>query len=114
MSASEDTKAHLALANEFLEAAKQANEAGLHNAAASNAVWSGIHSKNAICLQLTGKTGTTGNHVEDMAELQASGTIGQAQAATFDQLLRADSGSDAGQAIGWAGELLAAARDVVR
>ena len=63
--------------------------------------------------RLTGRTGTTGNHAEAIAELNASGSAGQAQAATFDQLLRATSGSDAGQAIGWAGQLLKAAKGVV-
>jgi hypothetical protein len=112
--AHEDAKAHLAKATEFLEAATMANDAGLYNAAASDAVISGINSKNVICLRLTGRTGTTGNHAEDIAELKASGAIGQAQAATFDRLLRADSGSDAGQAIGWADQLLEAAKSVVR
>jgi len=110
MNASKDAKAHLANAKEFLAAANQANEAGLHNAATSNAVWSGTHSKSAICLHLTGKTGTRGNAAEDLAELRASGGVGLSLADTFEQLLRAGSGSDAGQAIGWAGQLLEAAR----
>lgn len=110
MSASEDAAAHLAKATEFLEAAELANDAGLYNAATSNAVISGINSKSVICLGLTGRTGTRGNPAEDIAELKAAGGVGQAQAGTFDQLLRADSGSDAVQAIGWAGQLLEAAR----
>ena len=56
---------------------------------------------------------TEGNHAEDIAELKASGVVGQAQAPTFDQLLRATSGSDAGQAIEWAGQLLTAAKSVM-
>ena len=90
MTATEDAAAHLAKATEFLEAAELASDAGLDNPATSNAVISGINSKSAICLQLKGKTGrtdTTGNHAEDIAELTAAGPIGMAQAATFDQLL---------------------------
>jgi len=116
MTANEDAPAHLAKATEFLEAAELANDAGLYNAAAHDAVISGVNSKSVICLQLTGKTGRTGttqNHADAVAELKASGTIGQAQANTFDRLLRATSGSDAGQAIGWAGQLLEAAKGVV-
>jgi len=112
MTATEDAAAHLALAKEFLAAAKQANDAGLHDASVANAVWSGVHSKNAICLRLTGRAVTRGNPAEDIAELQASG-VGGVHVDTFDQLLRATSGSDAGQAIGWAGQLLEAARGVV-
>jgi len=97
MTALEDATAHLAKATEFLEAAELAIDAGLQNAATSNAVISGINSKNVICLQLTGRTGTTGNHAEDIAELNASGAIGQAQVATFDRRLRASSGSDSGK-----------------
>ena len=113
MSATEDAAAHLAKATEFLEAAELAHDAGLLDAATSNAVISGINSKSAICLRLTGRTGTAGNPAEDMAELNASGAIGQAQSATFERLLRASSGSDAGQAIGWAAQLLAGAKSVM-
>ena len=113
MSASEDATAHLAKATEFLEAAELAIDAGLQNAATSNAVISGVNSKSAICLRLTGRTGRAGNHAEDIAELNASGAIGQAQVATFDRLLRASSGSDSGQAIEWAGQLVTAAKSVM-
>ena len=41
MTASEDATAHLAKATEFLEAAILARDAGLYNAATSNAVISG-------------------------------------------------------------------------
>ena len=113
MTAQEDAKAHLANAEEFLEAASMANDAGLCNAATSNAVISGINSKSAICLQLTGRTGKTGNNAADVAELKTSGGVDQALVATFDQLLRATSASDAEDAIAWAGQLLEAARGVV-
>jgi hypothetical protein len=113
MTAHEDAAAHLAKATEYLEAAELAKYVGLHNPATSNAVISGINFKNAICLQHTGRTGTTGNHAEDIVEVTAAGPTGMAQAATFDQLLRATSGSDAGQAIEWAGQLLTAAKSVM-
>lgn len=52
----QDARAHLAKAREFLTAAESAASQDLHNAATSNAVVSGINSKDAICLQLTGTT----------------------------------------------------------
>jgi hypothetical protein len=56
MPALDDARAHLAKAREFLEAAELTNDLGLFNAAASSAVTSGINSKDAICLTLTGRT----------------------------------------------------------
>ena len=50
MSALDEARAHLAKAREFLEAAELTNDLQLFNAAASNAVTSGINSKDAICL----------------------------------------------------------------
>lgn len=122
MSALTDAKAHLAKARELLEAAELNNDRGLYNAATSNAVTSGINSKDAICLALTGRTGKTENHAEAMAELKATGAVGRAQATTFDRLLRLKpksqyqaasiSDSDTTKAIGWAARLLEAAEGV--
>lgn len=50
-----DAEAHLAKAREFLTAAESAASQDLHNAATSNAVVSGINSKDAICLRLKTK-----------------------------------------------------------
>ncbi|MHB1475787.1 MAG: HEPN domain-containing protein [Dermatophilaceae bacterium] len=119
MSALTEAKAHLAKAREFLEAAELNNDLALYNAATSNAVTSGVNSKDAICLKLTGRTGKTENHAEATAELKATGVVGRAQATTFDQLLRLKaksqnqgvsiSASDATKAIAWAARMLEAA-----
>jgi hypothetical protein len=122
LSALTDAKAHLAKAREFLEAAELNNDFALHNAATSNAVTSGVNSKDAICLRLTGRTGKTDNHAEAVAELKATGAVGRAQATTFDRLLRLKarsqyqaasiSSKDATKAIEWAARLLEAAEGV--
>lgn len=44
-----------------------------YNAATSDAVISGINSKDAICLALTGETGTSDNHNEAVKELRLAG-----------------------------------------
>ena len=75
-------------AREFLEAAELNNDVDLHNAATSNAVTSGINSKDAICLTLTGRTGKTDNHSQAVAELKATGPDGRRLAPTLDRLLR--------------------------
>jgi hypothetical protein len=46
MTALSDAAAHLAKAREFLEAAELTHDLELHNAATSNAVTSGINSKD--------------------------------------------------------------------
>jgi len=122
MSALTDATAHLAKAREFLEAAELNNDRDLYNAATSNAVTSGINSKDAICLTLTGRTGKSENHAEAMVELRATGSVGRAQASTLDRLLRLKpksqyqaasiSASDATKAISWAARLLEAAEGV--
>ncbi len=119
MSALTDAMLHLAKAREFLEAAELNNDLALFNAAASNAVTSGVNSKDAICLKLTGRTGKSENHAEATAELKATGVVGRAQATTFDRLLRIKSKSqyqtvsisvsDATKAIAWAAGMLEAA-----
>ena len=122
MSALTDAKAHLAKAREFLEAAELNNDLDLYNAATSNAATSGINSKDAICLALTGRTGKTENHADAIAELKATGAVGRAQAATLDRLVRLKprsqyqaasiSARDATKAIEWATRLLEAAESV--
>lgn len=72
MSALRDARAHLAKAQEFFDAAELTLDLDLYNAATSNAVTSGINSKDAICLKLTGKTDKTENHV-DVERAQGSG-----------------------------------------
>ena len=78
MSALTDAKAHLAKAREFLEAAELNNDLALYNAATSNAVTSGVNSKDAICLKLSGWTGKSENHAEVIIELKSTGVVGRA------------------------------------
>ena len=124
MTALDDARAHLAKAREFLDAAEVTHELGLYNAATSNAVTSGINSKDAICLTLTGRTGKADDHKSAVPELRASGPIGREQASTLDRLLRLKprsqyqpesiAASDAERSIRWAERLLGAAERVVR
>lgn len=116
-------RTHLAKAREFLEAAHATRELELYNAAASSAVSSGINSKDAICLTLTGRTGKGDNHDEARAELRAAGPVGRELGPTLDRLLglkskaqyqqAAVSAGEAMKAVEWATRLLDAAQDVV-
>jgi hypothetical protein len=123
MTALVDARAHLAKAREFLEAAELTNDLQLFNAAASSAVSSGINSKDAICLTLTGRTRKADNHAEAVTELRAAGRAGQEIAATFSCLLKLKtksqyqsesiSAGDAAKTIDWAGRMLDVAQRVV-
>ena len=73
MSALSDARAHLAKAREFLTAAELNLDLEFFNVAASNAVISGINSKDAVCMRLTGTTAKTENHAAGIAELRAAG-----------------------------------------
>lgn len=77
MSVLDDAKIHLAKAREFLEAADVERDHELYNAAISNAVISGINSKDAICLTLTRTTMKSKNHVDAVGELEAAGAMTQ-------------------------------------
>lgn len=55
-------KAHLAKAQEFLDAAEILLNLDMFNAAISSAALSGISSKDAVCLRLTGRTDKTERH----------------------------------------------------
>ncbi|MEV8374705.1 HEPN domain-containing protein [Kribbella sp. NPDC056861] len=120
MTALEDARAHLAKAREFLEAAELTNDLQLFNAAASNAVTSGINSKDAICLTLTGRTRKTDNHTEAVTELKSAGPAGREASSTFSRLLRLKSKSqyqaesisaaDASKSVDWATRLLQVAQ----
>ncbi|TCC41671.1 DNA-binding protein [Kribbella speibonae] len=122
MAALDEARAHLAKAREFLEAAELTNDLSLFNAAASNAVTSGINSKDAICLATIGQTRKSDNHVEAVAELRGAGAPGRDSSATLSRLLRLKSKSqyqaapvsaaDASKSIDWATRLLATAESV--
>lgn len=123
MSALSDARAHLRKAREFLEAAELSASLDLFNAATSSAVTSGINSKDAICLALTGRTSKTENHNDAVTELRAAGPSMTAQASCLGRLLRlknrsqyqaADiAQSDAFKAIEWASRLLRVASQTV-
>lgn len=87
MGALDDARAHVAKAQEFLAAAEFTLDLDLFNAAASSAVSSGINSKDAICLRLTGVSRKTDNHAQAVAELAQSGGVGTALTQTFSRLL---------------------------
>lgn len=123
MSALEDARAHLAKAREFLRAAEFGNDLEQYNVAASNAVISGINSKDAVCLRLTGKTEKSDAHQQAVAELKNSGPAGAGLATTFSRLLKLKTkaqyqtnsvaAADAAKTIEWAERMLEVAEQVV-
>lgn len=122
MRALEDARAHLAKAKEFLEAAELSLDAELFNAATSDAVVSGINSKDAICLKLTGRTMKSDDHNAAPAELRRAGNAGARLEATLKRLLNLKSRSQyqampvqrrqARDAVSWAERMYNAARSV--
>jgi len=122
MGPQQDARAHLGKAREFLEAAGLELEMHLPNAAASSAVLAGINAKDAICLQLTGRTGKAEDHRAAVPELAAAGPAGKALESTFRRLLGLKtaaqyqaapiSRADAARAVEWATRMVDAARDV--
>ncbi len=120
MAALDEARAHLAKAREFLETAELTNDLALYNAAASNAVTSGINSKDAIRLALTGRTRKSDNHAEAVAELKTAGPAGRACGTTPSRLLTSKSqyqaapvsAADAARSIDWAARLLESAQSV--
>lgn len=123
MTALDDARAHLRKAKQFLEAAELNAELELFNAATSSAVTSGINSKDAICLALTGKTAETVNHADATRELFAAGPSMTAHASSLGRLLKLKNKSqyqtsgvarsDALKAVDSAAKLLAAASGVL-
>jgi len=123
VSALTSARAHLAKAREFLEAAEVNRDLELYNAATANAVTSGINSKDAICLALTGRTDKGDNHEEARAELREAGPAGRALGPTLGRLLRLKpkaqylqasvAASEALKAVEWATRLLDGAQEVV-
>ena len=73
MNALAAARLHLGKAREFLDAADLEHERKLFNAATSNAVLSGINSKDAICLKLAGRSTKSEDHGEAARELAATG-----------------------------------------
>ena len=88
MTALDDARAHLSKAREFLDAAELDLEVELYNAAASNAVTSGINAKDAICLALTGRTTKAVDHQDAVTELRSTGPSARPLATTLARLLK--------------------------
>jgi uncharacterized protein (UPF0332 family) len=76
-------------AREFLDAAEVSLDLDMFNAAASSAVVSGINSKDAICLRLTGQTRKNRNHADAAKELNQAGKRARDLAPTLTRLLKA-------------------------
>ena len=77
MTALDEARIHLAKAREFLRSADLGLQADLYDPAVSNAVTSGINSKDAICLSLNGRTGKSDRHQDAVGELEAAGAVGR-------------------------------------
>lgn len=124
MGAQQEALAHLSKAREFLDAAVLELDLDMSNAAASSAVLAGINAKDAIGLQLTGRTGKSDDHRTAAPELAAAGPAGKALETTFRRLLGMKtaaqylaapiSSSDAAKAVAWAERMVDVARDLVR
>ena len=122
MSRSLQVRQHLNKADEFLAAARLGLDAGLANAAASNAVLSGINSKDAICLALTSRTSKSQDHLQAVEELRRAGRSGKNLAPILQRLLQLKSRAqyendsvslrDATSAVAWATRLFEAACEV--
>lgn len=120
----QDAEAHLRKALEFLAAAESEASAQRYNAATSSAVMSGINSKDAICLKLTGVTRKGEDHTSAVPELERAGKAAAVLAPTLDRLLKLKSRAqyqttsmakkDAESAIKWADTLYGAAEGIVK
>lgn len=118
----DDAHRHVRKAREFLDAAGLELEHELYTAAASSAVLAGINAKDAICLQLTGRTGKSDDHRSAVPELAAAGPAGKALESTLRRLLALLTTApyqavpigriDATKAIAWATRIVDTARDV--
>jgi len=118
-----DAEAHLVKAQEFLAAAESEASAERFNAASSNAVLSGINSKDAICLKLTGATGKGGDHRSAVPELERAGKAAAPLAPALERLVKLKTRAqyqttsmakkDAESAVRWASQLYEAAEGIV-
>jgi len=118
-----DAKAHLVKAQEFLAAAESEVSAERYNAATSNAVLSGINSKDAICLKLTGATGKGDDHKSAVPELERAGKAAAVLAPALERLLKLKTRAqhqttsmakkDAESAVRWASQLYEATVGIV-
>ncbi len=124
MTALRDAELHLRKAEEFLTAAEFNLDMKLFNATTSDAVVSGINSKDAICLKLTGRTEKSDDHHAATTELRKAGKAGAVLAVTLQRLLKLKTKSqyqtvsvarqDARDAVEWARKLYEGAKVVVQ
>lgn len=89
MTLSQIAGAHLAKAQEFLDAAEVLLELDMFDVAISSAALSGVNSKDAICLKLTGRTEKTERHSDAATELAQAGGNAAALAPTLKRLMAA-------------------------
>ncbi len=82
-------RAHFAKAQEFLDAAEMLLDLDMLNVAISSAALSGINSKDAICLRLTGRTDKTERHSDAAKELTQAGADAAALAPALKRLIAA-------------------------
>lgn len=82
-----DALAHLAKAQEFLEAAQAALDALWLNAAVSSAVTAGINAEDALCFAMAGRSTAADDHKSAVNELRALGSAGREPATVLDRLL---------------------------
>lgn len=82
-----EAKIHLELADSFLTVAKTALEDGHFNVAATLAVNSAIHSKDAICIVFHKYSKRSADHQAARRELRAIPNIGNELEMTFSRIL---------------------------
>lgn len=113
---------HLAKAVQFFAVAEFALEAGMTDAATSNAVLAGIRASDAICAMRTGRYSRAKGHAEAVALVRQAGPEGRTAATLLSRLLAVKSkaqydttmiSSDAAQrAVEGARKLMTLARQV--
>ena len=124
MGALEDAPAHLAKAEQFLAAADATLDLDLFDAATSSAVSCAINAKDAVCLQLTGRTSKTENHKNAAKELRTVGAAAVSLVPTFERLLSLKkkaqyqttpiTRAEAARAVEWAHRMYGGAQEILR
>ena len=119
-----DARAPLDKAREFLSAAEIELDGEWYNAATSSAVLSGINSKDAVCLKLTGRTGKAQDHNSAVPELRKAGPRAAPLAPVLARLLKLKTRSqyqtasvakrEAESAVRWATQMYDTAEQIVR
>jgi HEPN domain-containing protein len=86
-----DGAEHLDKAEQFFATAELALAAGMHDAAASNAVLAGIRACDAICAARVGRYAKAQSHGEAVALVRQSGAEGRQAATLLTRLLTVKS-----------------------